>query len=126
MGAFRLTYEVSLTAVSLKMTLNIENTGDAPFQFHCLLHTYFRVPAIEETAVHGLRGRKYADKVAGDEKKESEAEIRLPKFTDRVYIGENAIAKDVTIGKSGCSPSFALTNEAKIDGVIKPCDVVVW
>eukprot|EP00929_Paragymnodinium_shiwhaense_P000206 TRINITY_DN100450_c0_g1_i1.p1 TRINITY_DN100450_c0_g1~~TRINITY_DN100450_c0_g1_i1.p1 ORF type:complete len:358 (-),score=112.68 TRINITY_DN100450_c0_g1_i1:381-1310(-) len=126
--SFALEYIVSLNAERLKMTLKITNTGDAPFQFHALLHTYFNIPDIGEAAVSGLTGREYIDKVAGGEKKkEEEAEILLPSFTDRVYVGDAAELKVVNVGgKGGGSALFEITNEASIAGAVKPCDVVVW
>lgn len=125
--AFQLEYEVTLTAVSLNMLLRVVNSGDAPFQFHALLHTYFSIDEIGKTAVCGLTGRNYADKVAGDTKLEDNKEILLPKFTDRIYIGEAAVAKDVTICEAGGSATlYGLTNEATLGGETKPCDVVVW
>lgn len=126
--AFALEYIVSLNAERLKMTMKIENTGDAPFKFHALLHTYFAIPDCAEAAVCGLTGREYIDKVAGGEtKKQEEAEILLPSFTDRVYIGDAPEAKVVNVaGKGGGARLFEITNEATIAGEVKPCDVVVW
>ena len=43
---FRCEYEVVLSAVSLKMTLNIMNTGNTPFDFMALLHTYLKAQPI--------------------------------------------------------------------------------
>lgn len=34
-----------------------------PFDFTCLLHTYFRVPDVSKTTISGLGGLKYVDKV---------------------------------------------------------------
>merc|ERR1712190_519200 len=47
-------------------------------------------------------------------------------FTDRVYVCAEAEAKPVTIAKKGGAALFDITNEARIDGKAKPCDVVVW
>jgi len=126
---FALEFVVSLTSAHLKMTLNVTNTGDAPFKFHTLLHTYFSIPDIGEAAVRGLKGRNYIDKVAGGEtKEETEDQIVLPSFTDRVYVGTEAEAKVVTIhaDKGAEAALFEITNEARIAGEVKPCDVVVW
>ena len=132
--AFGLEFAVSLTAVSLTMTLRVANPGPAPFDFHALLHTYFRVPDIGTTVVRGLRGRTYIDKVAdGVSRVEAAAEIHLPSFTDRVYLGEAGGAakpalpsKDVVVGSMGGAAVYAATNVATIDGDPVPCDVVVW
>jgi glucose-6-phosphate 1-epimerase len=124
---FSLEYIVVLTATSLKMTLRAENTGDAPFSFNFLLHTYFDIPDVGEVAVRGLAGRSYIDKVdGGTTKEESGPEIILHSFTDRVYVGKTPGAKDVTIGTKDGSTMFAVINEGFIAGEVQPCDVVVW
>lgn len=35
------------------------------FDFTCLLHTYFKTPAISMTTISGLGGLEYVDKVSG-------------------------------------------------------------
>jgi len=126
--AFNLEYIVSLTAASLDMTLRIENSGETSFNFHALLHTYFKIPAIAEAAVRNLSDRSFVDKVAGGEiKKDSDPEIVLPSFTDRVYVATESGPKNVVVGaKGGGAPWFELINEARIAGEATPCDVVVW
>lgn len=124
--AFSLELEVAVSAVSLKITLRAVNTGDQAFDFNCLLHTYLKIPNVEEVAVCGLAGLSYADKVTGgDPKVETNAEVVLPSFTDRIYAGEAPIAKDVTV-KCGGKPIFAVVHEAKVAGEAKACDIVVW
>jgi len=124
---FALTFEVILSAVSLTMTLSAQNTDDKTFQFQSLLHTYFAVPDIAEVAVCGLTGRYFHDKVADETKHETETQILLPKFTDRVYLaGKLCAAKDVMIEKKDGGAIFAITNEASIGGKTNPCDIVVW
>jgi len=124
--AFCLEYTVSLSAVSLTMTLTAINTGDAAFNFNFLLHTYLQIPDIAETTVHGLGGRNLIDKVTGgDAKREESSEIKFPSFTDRIYIGEAPVAKDLTVKCKG-SPIFAVVNEARVAGEVKPCDMVIW
>jgi len=124
--AFRLEYRVTLTAVGLKLSLEVLNTGEAAFDFHFLLHTYLQIPAIDKTTVHGLGGRTFIDKAANDAKAvETRADVNLPSFTDRIYIGEAPIVRDLIIKQAGSS-CFALTCAANMDGKTTPCDVVVW
>eukprot|EP00746_Dinoflagellata_sp_MGD_P072992 gnl/MRDRNA2_/MRDRNA2_29624_c0_seq2.p1 gnl/MRDRNA2_/MRDRNA2_29624_c0~~gnl/MRDRNA2_/MRDRNA2_29624_c0_seq2.p1 ORF type:complete len:300 (+),score=32.03 gnl/MRDRNA2_/MRDRNA2_29624_c0_seq2:110-1009(+) len=124
---FALTFEVVLSAASLTMTLSAQNTDDKTFQFQSLLHTYFAIPDISEVAVGGLNGRYYNCKVTNETKQETDSEIVLPEFTDRVYLGGKfPIAKDVVIGKKDGGGLFAVTNEARRGGETFPCDVVVW
>jgi len=126
--AFNLEFTAALTATSLKMTMTILNSGDSPFTFHALLHTYFQIPSIAEAAVRNLSDRSYVDKVAGGEiKKDSENEILLPSFTDRIYVAADSGAKQVEVGqKGGGAALFDITNEATLAGAPKACDVVVW
>jgi glucose-6-phosphate 1-epimerase len=125
---FALEYVVSLTAAHLKMSLRIANKGEAAFKFHALLHTYFKIPDVGSAAVGGLQGRSFIDKVAGGEvKEETDTEIVLPSFTDRVYTSKAAEAKDVTVGvKGGDATMFEISNEARIADAVQPVDVVVW
>jgi glucose-6-phosphate 1-epimerase len=128
--AFELEFKVVLSAVSLKMCLQVKNIGAAPFNFHALLHTYFRIPDIGECAVRGLAGRTYSDKVDNTTKTEDAPHIELPSYTDRVYLGAEPGAKDVLVGSkvgSVWTPLMSVAvNEASVAGQVVPCDVVVW
>lgn len=126
---FALEYTVKLEADHLTMTLNIKNMGaDTAFQFHALLHTYFMIPDCAEAAVLDLTGRSYIDKVAGGEtKEETEAEIVLPSFTDRVYVGTKIGEQRARInGKGGGAEMYDTKCGASINGEVQPVDVVVW
>ncbi|CAK8993907.1 Putative glucose-6-phosphate 1-epimerase (Putative D-hexose-6-phosphate mutarotase) (Putative apospory-associated protein C) [Durusdinium trenchii] len=127
--SFALEFVVSLTAASLKMTLKVTNTSEAPFSFQTLLHTYFRVSDIGEVGVRGLGGRTYLDKANGG-KELQVSDVALPSFTDRVYVGGKDLAsgnaaKDVLIIQKG-GVSCAICNEGSIAGVPKPIEIVVW
>jgi glucose-6-phosphate 1-epimerase len=71
---------------ALRLTLAVENTGDAPFHFTGALHTYFRVRDVESVAVTGLEGRRYRDQLARTEATESSRPVRLAGPVDRVYV----------------------------------------
>lgn len=125
--AFKLEYTVVLTEVSLKVTLKATNTGDSPFSFNFLLHTYLKIPDIASAAVCGLNGRTYVDKVAGGETKvESNREVIFPSFTDRIYAGDAPMAKDVTVKDAGGRGLFGVVNEASVGGEQKAVDMVIW
>jgi glucose-6-phosphate 1-epimerase len=64
----------------------VRNTGDDPFEFTAALHTYFRVDDIHRTAVLGLDGIRYRDKVTGGEHVEQGDELRFAGETDRIYL----------------------------------------
>lgn len=126
---FLLRFSVQLTAVSLEMKLTVTNMDDKPFSFQALLHTYFAIPDIGDAAVRGLAGRKFVDKVdEGKEKLQEDADIHLPKFTDRVYMGDLTfpLEKDVVICNKAGATAFFVCNGATIGGENQPCDVVVW
>mmetsp|Transcript_96773 Transcript_96773/g.230311 ORF Transcript_96773/g.230311 Transcript_96773/m.230311 type:complete len:303 (+) Transcript_96773:1-909(+) len=129
--AFALEFTVSLTAASLKMTLKIKNSGDAGFRFQTLLHTYFRIPDIASVAVRGLGGRMYLDKAKDGAKADQVADVELPAFTDRVYVGGKDLAggnaaKDVAIVHKGSAAPCAISNEGCVNGAPKPIEIVVW
>jgi glucose-6-phosphate 1-epimerase len=41
---FGLVYSVILSPDSLETSLQVQNKGDKPFDFHVLLHNYFKIP----------------------------------------------------------------------------------
>lgn len=127
---FQLEFTVVLSAVSLRMSLTSRNTGDSPFNFQSLLHTYFAVPSIGDVAVRGLAGRKFIDKVdGGAEKKESAAQLLVPSFTDRVYSDPAGVAtesKDVVVANKDGGAMYAVSNGATVGGAPRAVDVVVW
>mmetsp|Transcript_88219 Transcript_88219/g.224600 ORF Transcript_88219/g.224600 Transcript_88219/m.224600 type:complete len:292 (-) Transcript_88219:81-956(-) len=125
--AFQLEYTVVLTAMSLKVTLKVINSGHSPFSFNFLLHTYLQIPDISSATVCGLNGRTYVDKVAGgDPKLESSLEVTLPSYTDRVYVGDVPMPKDIVVKGVGGVPLFALINEASVGVETKAVDMVIW
>jgi glucose-6-phosphate 1-epimerase len=70
----------------LELAFEVANTGTAPFGFEVALHTYFAVGAASATAVEGLTGRAYADKVAGGAlRRQDGAPVRFEGEVDRVY-----------------------------------------
>ena len=92
------------------MTLETENTGDAPFTFEDALHTYFTVSDVRETATTGLENTEYLDKTNGMQRKPQGTEpIRITQETDRLYEGTHTtcalddvgLKRRITIEKSG-------------------------
>ncbi|KAJ1791057.1 hypothetical protein LPJ59_005056 [Coemansia sp. RSA 2399] len=83
---FSIQYTVDLTATKLSTIMKYENVDDQPFEFTSLMHTYFRVPAIADTVVAGLKGVVYADKVKGtDGVEEERVDVTVDANEDRVY-----------------------------------------
>jgi glucose-6-phosphate 1-epimerase len=76
--------------VAFGATLNLEfavrNRDAQPFGFEEALHSYFGVADVTRTAVLGLQGASYIDKVQSMARfTESAPELRLTGETDRVY-----------------------------------------
>ncbi len=84
--AFVARLHVALAASSLTLALDVENTGEGPFDFTAALHTYLRVDALEATTLAGLQGCDYEDSAAGGIlRREDNYELRFDGETDRVY-----------------------------------------
>lgn len=84
--AFELRLRIGLSALRLDLALEVGNTGDGAFAFTAALHTYLRVDALEDVAVHGLRGCDYEDSAAGGLlRREDYDEIRFEGEVDRIY-----------------------------------------
>ncbi|KAJ2548178.1 ATP-dependent RNA helicase dbp7 [Coemansia sp. RSA 1933] len=83
---FLIQYTVDLTASKLSTIMKFENVDVRPFDFTALMHTYFRVPSIADTAVVGLKGVEYADKIKGTEgEMEARESVSINANEDRVY-----------------------------------------
>lgn len=86
----------------LTVSLRITNSGDSPFSFTAALHNYFAVSDVQLSAVQGLSGLVYLDKVsAGARCVEEASELRLNGETDRIYIsGPRQVTIAAAIGSS--------------------------
>jgi glucose-6-phosphate 1-epimerase len=83
---FRAELRVTL-AEALTVSLHVVNTGGGTMAFTCALHTYLRVGDVRRTAVEGLRGVRYRDKVEGGAvRTESGEAVTFAGETDRVYL----------------------------------------
>jgi glucose-6-phosphate 1-epimerase len=135
---FRLEYTVRLFKDKLDMVLRIVNTGDATFQFHTLLHTYFQVPDIANIGVSDFAGAKYIDKVKGGEEALQEASnVEFPSFTDRVFascpLKDGKLPKAINLKADGkilceCINGARFSAEDNPDKLVdaESIDVVCW
>ena len=83
--------ELVLTlGATLGMSLTSRNTGDQPFTLTDALHTYFCVADIAQTAVQGLDGCDYLDKVHNFARATQSGAIEFSGETDRIYIDTTA------------------------------------
>jgi glucose-6-phosphate 1-epimerase len=84
--AFELIHTITV-GPTLEMSLSVANTGDRPFRFEEALHTYYRVDDLRRTAISGLAGATYIDKVdAGQRKSQADAWLTPGGETDSVYL----------------------------------------
>jgi D-hexose-6-phosphate mutarotase len=84
---FSLEYVVTVDE-QLTLELIVTNRStDRNLEFEACLHTYFAVGDIGATAIHGLKGVSFLDKVDNFARKtESEESIRISSEVDRVYL----------------------------------------
>jgi glucose-6-phosphate 1-epimerase len=83
--------ELVLTVgATLGMSLISRNTGDQPFALTDALHTYFCVADIHQTAVQGLDGCDYLDKVQNFARARQSGAVAFTGETDRIYIDTTA------------------------------------
>lgn len=84
--SFRLELTLMLAADRLDLELCVANAGTEPFAFTGALHTYLRVPQVEDVALAGLHGHEYRDAADGDRLvRETGTEIVVEGEVDRVY-----------------------------------------
>ena len=82
---FRLVHKLSI-GKSLRLELNVTNTGQTPFVFEEALHTYFRVSRVENVSIRGLEQIVYLDNIEGNRKKTQLGDLVFTAKTDNAYI----------------------------------------
>jgi glucose-6-phosphate 1-epimerase len=83
---FRATLRVTLDE-ALSTSITIENTGDAPLDFQCALHTYLRVGDVRRVTINGLERATYQDwRRKGVQRREGAGPLRIPGAINRVYL----------------------------------------
>jgi glucose-6-phosphate 1-epimerase len=84
--SFEAELQVTLTDDGIEIALSAKNTGSTAFSFTAALHTYFRVNAIEDVTITGLRNTRYLDKLKDNVIcTETEEGLRIDRPLDRVY-----------------------------------------
>lgn len=112
---FRARLRLHLDATRLSVTLEIDNTGRAPFAFTAALHTYLRVADIASVTLEGLQGCDYEDSANGGTlHREHNYEIVFEGEVDRIYA--DVVAPITLIDGNG---TLAIEQEGF-------GDVVVW
>ncbi|MEK7207833.1 MAG: D-hexose-6-phosphate mutarotase [Pseudomonadota bacterium] len=75
---------------TLEIDLVTRNEGTAPVTIGDALHTYFEVSDVRKTAIHGLGGCPYLDKVDGGKRKSQTGPVTIGAEVDRVYLDSTA------------------------------------
>ena len=84
--AFRAEITVMLEVDRIDVELCVVNAGTEPLAFTGALHSYLRVPEVEDVALAGLHGYQYHDAAGGDRLvRETGTEIVIEGEVDRVY-----------------------------------------
>ncbi len=111
---FSLTLAVSLQPQQLVLALQVDNTGNAPFDFTAALHTYLEVGDIAAASVAGLHGVRYLDAVTGTGSVAGEDALRFDRETDRIYY---EVPRPLTLRAPGAELEVAMAGFR---------DTVVW
>jgi glucose-6-phosphate 1-epimerase len=85
---FEARYTVTVGA-ELSLSLTVTNRDTETVTFEEALHTYLAVADIRQTAVAGLEGVPFTDRLAGPRPAEAEP-VRFGAETDRIYSGTEA------------------------------------
>jgi glucose-6-phosphate 1-epimerase len=82
-------FELRLRAIfgpTLRLELELKNTGSSPARFEEALHAYFTVGDARQVSVSGLDKTGYLDKTDGNQRKQQDGEVKITAETDRVYL----------------------------------------
>jgi len=105
----KLAYGV-LLGHTLKLVLDVTNTGDTERQVEAALHTYLAVSDAREVTITGLENVSYLDKVNGAATTPATGDpIRFIAETDRVYrdtdddvvLHDPGLSRQITVAKDG-------------------------
>lgn len=81
---FRLEYRIAI-GETLKLELEMKNTGQTGVRFQEALHTYFNVGDVKRVRVQGLDGVSYLDNTDGNREKLQSADVIPAGQTDNAY-----------------------------------------
>ena len=127
--AFELQYTVALGMSNMRCELKVINTGDAPFSFQSLLHTYFHTDDLLKTIVSGLNNIDYIDSADYKTVKTDRAPVISfnGDYVDRIY--KRGEKMDENVGRSRAEALLSVGDGGNCDLVIRAAnmpDAVVW
>src|SRR6516165_8216231 len=82
---FRAVYRASFGR-TLKLELEVHNTGATAIRFEEALHAYFKVGDVRSASVRGLNNSHYLDKIDHHRQKIQQGDVEITSETDRVYL----------------------------------------
>lgn len=86
-ASFLATIAVRVHGSTLRVELDVRNTGTETFAFTAALHTYLRVRNVRQARIVGLRGTLYRESGApGVFKVDDDESLRIAGEVDRVYV----------------------------------------
>jgi len=84
----------------LGLSFEVENTGEAPFDYEVALHSYLFVTDVRQVSVSGLEGATYDDKVSRAQGVvQADEPLRFTGETDRVYDSTARVVVSDPAGK---------------------------
>eukprot|EP00549_Striatella_unipunctata_P002133 CAMPEP_0118719242 /NCGR_PEP_ID=MMETSP0800-20121206/29341_1 /TAXON_ID=210618 ORGANISM="Striatella unipunctata, Strain CCMP2910" /NCGR_SAMPLE_ID=MMETSP0800 /ASSEMBLY_ACC=CAM_ASM_000638 /LENGTH=299 /DNA_ID=CAMNT_0006626539 /DNA_START=462 /DNA_END=1361 /DNA_ORIENTATION=+ len=126
------TFTIRITADTLTTKLTIDNTGNVPFDFQILYHTYYKIAggaALDKNVcyVKGLQGYDVHDKITGDQYEQGSDPISVDNLeVDRVYTPKAGVANISLECGTGDDERIALEASGKVDGKDVAIGCVVW
>lgn len=106
---------------SLRVAMQVRNTGNEPFNYTAALHPYFQVSDIRRISISGLEGVSYLDKTRDMQRNPGEESLRITGWTDRVYTGtksdllirDEGYGRTIRVRKSGSRTSVVWNPDEK-------------
>lgn len=114
LGDFQAEVSCHFTTDSLRVALQVTNTGEQVFSYEEALHTYLAVSSVTQVQLSGLAGHRYLDKVAGSAAVEQLGDLRLDGEVDRVFDHDGS----VTLSDPGWGRTLEITKEASASTVV--------
>lgn len=126
------TLVVKITSNTLSTTCHFTNTGNIPFEYQTLFHTYYKVhgsTALQPDCcnVQGFKGYQVYDQITKEHLVQDEERIIIDREVDRIYTPPASVNNvNVTISTGSDRSKVSMNAFAKMDGKDIPVSCVVW
>jgi glucose-6-phosphate 1-epimerase len=118
--AFDLTLTVTLGQGALDLRVDVRNTGDAPLEFACALHSYLAIGGLAHTELQGLEQASYWNAVTDEHPAPDGQPLRFAAECDRVYATPTQPLGLLSRTASGQATALHIANSASFS------ETVVW